>query len=151
ELLVREGATVTQGQVLIRLDDSQTAARVQQAKHAAEMFEAQVQAAHTTLAILNLDVPLAIERAEAQVGMMTLLVVAPMLLLSGIFTPLETMPVWVRYLMALSPLRYFIEIATGILLKGIGLEMLWSQALSMLALGVSLFGFGMWRFRRQFQ
>ena len=68
ELLVREGATVTQGQVLIRLDDSQTAARVQQAKHAAEALEAQVQAAHATLAILNLDVPLAIERAEAQVA-----------------------------------------------------------------------------------
>lgn len=92
-----------------------------------------------------------VTKNQAQVGMMTLLVVAPMLLLSGIFTPLETMPAWVRYLMALSPLRYFIEIATGILLKGIGLEMLWSQALSMLALGVSLFGFGMWRFRRQFR
>jgi ABC-2 type transport system permease protein len=92
-----------------------------------------------------------VTKNQAQVGMMTLLVVAPMLLLSGIFTPLETMPAWVRYLMALSPLRYFIEIATGILLKGIGLEMLWSQTLSMLALGVSLFGFGMWRFRRQFQ
>jgi len=59
---------VTQGQVLIRLDDSQTSARVQQAKHAAEALEAQVQGAHTTLAILNLDVPLAIERAEAQVA-----------------------------------------------------------------------------------
>ena len=92
-----------------------------------------------------------VTKNQAQVGMMTLLVVAPMLLLSGIFTPLETMPVWVRYLMALSPLRYFIEIATGILLKGIGLEMLWSQTLSMLALGVLLFGFGLWRFRRQFQ
>ena len=34
------------GQVLIRLDNSQTAARVQQAKHAAEALEAQVQAAH---------------------------------------------------------------------------------------------------------
>lgn len=92
-----------------------------------------------------------VTKNQAQVGMMTLLVVAPMLLLSGIFTPLETMPAWVRYLMALSPLRYFIEIATGILLKGIGLEMLWSQALSMVALGGSLFGFGMWRFRRQFE
>jgi len=68
ELLAREGATVTQGQVLIRLDNSQTAARVQQAKHAAEAMEAQVQAAHTTLAVLNLDVPLAIERADAQVA-----------------------------------------------------------------------------------
>lgn len=92
-----------------------------------------------------------ITKTQAQVGMMTLLVVAPMLLLSGIFTPLETMPAWVRHLMALSPLRYFIEIATGILLKGIGLEMLWSQTLSMLVLGGSLFAFGMWRFRRQFQ
>lgn len=92
-----------------------------------------------------------IARNQAQVGMMTLLVVAPMLLLSGIFTPLETMPVWVRYLMALSPLRYFIEIATGILLKGVGLEMLWSQTLLMALLGGVLFGFGMWRFRRQFQ
>lgn len=48
ELLAREGATVTQGQVLIRLDNSQTAARVQQAKYAAEAVEPQVQAAHTT-------------------------------------------------------------------------------------------------------
>lgn len=91
-----------------------------------------------------------VTKNQAQVGMMTLLVVVPMLLLSGIFTPLEEMPAWVRYLMALSPLRYFIEIATGILLKGIGLEVLWSQALSMVVLGGSLFGFGLWRFRKQF-
>ena len=88
---------------------------------------------------------------QAQVGMMTLLVVAPMLLLSGIFTPLEMMPDWVRHLMAFSPLRYFIEIANGILLKGIGIEMLWSQALSMGLLGGSLFGLGLWRFRKQFE
>ena len=68
QLLVREGATVTAGQVLITLDDAQTRAKVDQAKHAAEAAEAQVQAAHTTLAVLNLDVPLAIERAEAQVA-----------------------------------------------------------------------------------
>lgn len=48
KLLAREGATVTQGQVLIRLDNSQTVARVQQAKYAAEAVETQVQAAHTT-------------------------------------------------------------------------------------------------------
>ena len=68
ELLVREGTTVTTGQVLIRLDDSQTTARVEQARHAAEALEAQVESAHTTLAVLNLDVPLAIERADAQVA-----------------------------------------------------------------------------------
>jgi len=92
-----------------------------------------------------------VAKNQAQVGMLTLLVVAPMLLLSGIFTPLEMMPDWVRHLMAFSPLRYFIEIVNGILLKGIGLEMLWSQALSMGLLGGSLFGFGLWRFRKQFE
>jgi HlyD family secretion protein len=59
---------VSAGQVLIRLDDSQTRARVEQARHAAAAREAQVQAAHMTLAVLNLDVPLAIERADAQVA-----------------------------------------------------------------------------------
>lgn len=68
QLLVREGATVTAGQVLISLDDSQASARADQARHAFEAHEAQVQAAHTTLAVLNLDVPLSIERAEAQVA-----------------------------------------------------------------------------------
>lgn len=92
-----------------------------------------------------------VTRNQAQVGMLTLLAVAPMLLLSGIFTPLEMMPAWVRHLMAFSPLRYFIEIVNGILLKGIGIEMLWTQALSMGLVGGSLFGFGLWRFRRQFQ
>jgi len=89
-------------------------------------------------------------RNQGQVGMMTLLVAAPMLMLSGITAPMEAMPTWVRYLMALSPLRYYIEIAYGILLKGAGLNILWDSVLAMAALGTALFGFGLWRFRRQF-
>jgi len=90
-------------------------------------------------------------RNQAQVGMMTLLVVAPMLLLSGLMAPMEAMPEWVRYLMGVSPLRYFIEITHGILLKGAGLNILWDSILAMAVLGAVLFGFGMWRFRRQFE
>jgi ABC-2 type transport system permease protein len=92
-----------------------------------------------------------IARNQGQVGMMTLLVAAPMLMLSGITAPMEAMPTWVRYLMALSPLRYFIEIANGILLKGAGLNILWDSVLAMTGLGAALFGFGLWRFRRQFR
>ena len=90
-------------------------------------------------------------RNQGQVGMMTLLVAAPMLMLSGITAPMEAMPVWVRNLMALSPLRYYIEIANGILLKGAGLNILWDSVLAMAALGTALFAFGLWRFRRQFR
>lgn len=89
-------------------------------------------------------------RNQGQVGMMTLLVAAPMLMLSGITAPMEAMPTWVRHLMSLSPLRHFIDIANGILLKGAGLNILWDSVLAMTALGAALFGFGLWRFRRQF-
>ena len=91
-----------------------------------------------------------IARNQAQVGMMTLLVVAPMMLLSGLVAPMEALPTWTRNLMILSPLRYFIDIANGILLKGSDLSLLWESVLSMVLLGGGLFGFGMWRFRRQF-
>lgn len=92
-----------------------------------------------------------VTRNQAQVGMMSLLVVAPMLLLSGITTPFEAMPPWVQSVMALSPLRYYIQATYGILLKGVGVVVLWDSILAMAVLGGALFGFGMWRFRRQFE
>ncbi len=90
-------------------------------------------------------------RNQAQVMMMTILVLVPMLLLSGITSPVEAMPTWVQYLMTLSPLRYYIEITHGIFFKGIGLEILWRSVLAMVLLGSVTFGFGVWRFRRQFE
>jgi ABC-2 type transport system permease protein len=92
-----------------------------------------------------------VTRNQAQVGMLTLLVIAPMLLLSGITAPFEVMPLWVQGLMALSPLRYYIDITMAILLKGAGMGLLWRSALMMTLLGAAIFGLGMWRFRRQFE
>lgn len=91
-----------------------------------------------------------VTKNQAQVGMVSLLVIAPMLLLSGITTPFESMPPWVQTLMALSPLRYYIDVTYGILLKGVGLDLLWDSVLAMALLGGALFGLGLWRFRRQF-
>lgn len=67
-MFVREGDSVHSGDLLLQLDDAQTHAKVDQASHAWEAIQARVQAAHADLAILNLDVPLAIERADAQVA-----------------------------------------------------------------------------------
>ena len=53
--------------------------------------------------------------------------------------------------MTFSPLRYYIDITYGVMLKGAGLDLLWKPVGAMLLLGGALFGFGMWRFRRQFQ
>ena len=92
-----------------------------------------------------------VTRNQAQVGMVALLVISPMLLLSGLATPFEAMPSWVQSLMALSPLRYFVDVTYGVLLKGVGIELLWDSILAMALLGGALFALGIWRFRKQFQ
>lgn len=67
QLVVREGDTVTTGQVMVQLDDVQVRAQVKQAQEGWKALEARVQGMHEELAVLNLQVPLAIESAEAKV------------------------------------------------------------------------------------
>ena len=62
----------------------------------------------------------------------------PMVYLSGFIFPIENMPQWIQVLTYLLPLRYFLEIVRGIFVKGIGLEILWPQALSLFAWGVAM-------------
>ncbi len=42
------------------------------------------------------------------------------LLMSGLFTPVDSMPRWMQLLSELNPVRHFVAIARGILLKGAG-------------------------------
>lgn len=90
-------------------------------------------------------------RNAAQVGMLLLLIVMPVVVLSGTWTPMESLPPLLQRVMQLSPLRHFIEIAYGILLRGAGMETLWDSALAMLVLGCGLLALGGRRFRSQFQ
>jgi ABC-2 type transport system permease protein len=59
----------------------------------------------------------------------------PMMYLSGFVFPIENMPSWIQPLTYLIPLRYFLIILRGIFLKGVGLEILWPQALALFAWG----------------
>ena len=89
-------------------------------------------------------------RNLAQVGMLTILILAPIILLSGAWTPPEAMPAGLRQAMFLSPLYYYIEMGYAILLKGAGLDILWDSLLGLTLLGIVIFSFGVWRFKRQF-
>jgi ABC-2 type transport system permease protein len=44
------------------------------------------------------------------------------LLMSGLFTPVASMPVWAQWIAEASPVKHFIVIARAILLKGAGVE-----------------------------
>ena len=47
------------------------------------------------------------------------------------------------------PLRYYVQVLRGVFLKGVGLEVLWPQALALLGLGVAILTLARLRFRRQ--
>jgi ABC-2 type transport system permease protein len=91
-----------------------------------------------------------IARNLAQAALLAILVLMPMIFLSGAWTPPEAMPSGLREAMFLSPLYYFIEMGYGILLKGAGLDILWDSLLGLALLGMTIFGLGVWRFKRQF-
>jgi ABC-2 type transport system permease protein len=90
-------------------------------------------------------------RTSGQLGMLLLLIVFPTIMLSGLWVQRESMPEWLGRLIDLTPLRYFVDVFYGILLRGVGLEVLWQPVLKMTAIGVALFAFALWRFRRQFE
>lgn len=62
----------------------------------------------------------------------------PMIFLSGFIFPIENMPQAIQTITYLIPLRYFLVILRGIFLKGVGLEVLWPQALALFAWGVAI-------------
>ncbi|MBE9487330.1 MAG: ABC transporter permease [Chloroflexi bacterium] len=90
-------------------------------------------------------------RNLAQAALLAILVLMPMIFLSGAWTPPEAMPAGLRQAMYFSPLYYFIEMSYGILLKGAGLRVLWDSLLNLTLLGGVIFAIGLWRFRRQFK
>jgi ABC-2 type transport system permease protein len=57
----------------------------------------------------------------------------PTLLLSGFMFPIETMPAALRGISYLIPARYFLVVTRGIFLKGVGVEVLRTQGLLMVA------------------
>jgi ABC-2 type transport system permease protein len=73
----------------------------------------------------------------------------PAMLLSGIMTPVDSMPRWMQVLTYANPLRYFQEIARSNLLKGGGLADLWPQLMALALFGTVIFGLAAARFRKR--
>jgi drug efflux transport system permease protein len=78
--------------------------------------------------------------ATQQQAMMTasFFFLIPMVFLSGFVFPIENMPAVIQPVTYLIPLRYFLVILRGIFLKGVGLEILWPEALALVAWGVGI-------------
>lgn len=71
------------------------------------------------------------------------------IMLSGFFFPVQNMPDWARALTWLDPMRFFMSIVRGVLLRGAGVADLSRELAVLLAMGVAAFGSAVVIFRRQ--
>jgi len=55
---------------------------------------------------------------QQQAMFVTFFIIMVYLLMSGLFTPIRSMPVWAQWMAQLNPVKHFIEIVRAVLLKG---------------------------------
>jgi ABC-2 type transport system permease protein len=88
-------------------------------------------------------------RTQQQAMTTTFFIIMPMILLSGFIFPIANMPRWIQYLTYLMPVRYFLVIIRGIILKGVGVEILWPQIYPLMILGTAMIALCIIRFRKR--
>ncbi len=90
-----------------------------------------------------------ISKSQQQAMIVSLFgIIVPMIYLSGFVFPIENMPEIIQPITYLIPLRYFLEILRGIVLKGNGINELWQQIIVLLCFGIAFFIFSSRRFRK---
>ena len=73
----------------------------------------------------------------------------PAVLLSGFLYDIASMPIALRTLTFFIPARYFVTVTRGIFLKGVGLAVLWPDALLMIAFATLGLGLAVKMFRKE--
>jgi len=86
-----------------------------------------------------------------QQAMMTVMffVLLPFIYFSGFIFPIENMPKPARLFTYLVPLRYYLTAVRGIFLKGVGISVLFKEAIAMTAIGTGVFLLALSRFKKQ--
>ncbi|RTM04470.1 MAG: ABC transporter permease [Hyphomicrobiales bacterium] len=99
-------------------------------------------------AVTSLGILLAtIANSMPQFALLAIPVFIVMFLLSGSFTPFESMPVLLQYVMYASPSTHFVRFAQSVLYRGAGLDLVWRDLAAMAALGAAFVAAALSRFR----
>ena len=78
-------------------------------------------------------------------------VLLPMNFLSGFAFPIENMPGWIQPITYLIPLRYYITILRGVILKGDGFFQLIPETAALLGIGILILAASSLRFRKRLE
>jgi ABC-2 type transport system permease protein len=87
-------------------------------------------------------------RTQLQAMQMSFFYIMPSILLSGFMFPFRGMPQWAQVLGSVIPVTHFLRVVRGSLLKGLGLEDLWTSLLALAVFVVAIAAAAMSRYRR---
>lgn len=104
----------------------------------------------TTLG-LGLLVSTLVRTQQQAMGLCVFVLMVPMIYLSGLIFPVENMPRGFQIASRVIPVRYYANVLRGIFLKGSGIGVLWPEALSLLAIGVTVLTMASLRFRKSLE
>jgi ABC-2 type transport system permease protein len=90
-----------------------------------------------------------ISKNQQQVVLTSFFVNLPLIQTSGAIAPIESMPPFFQYLSLVNPLRHYVAIARGFLLKGVGVFDLWQHILALTVFAALLLFVSVKTFRSQ--
>jgi ABC-2 type transport system permease protein len=90
-----------------------------------------------------------ISNTQQEAVISSMFTILPSIFLSGLFFPLEAMPTVLQAISYAVPLRYFLIVVRGIVLKGVGMEMLWKEVIALSVFGLVIMGAAALRFRKR--
>jgi pyoluteorin transport system permease protein len=93
----------------------------------------------------------AVSATMQQAMLYSMLLIMPFAILSGLTTPLSSMPASVQYLTAINPLRYAIDITRRVYLEGAGLDLLTADLWPLALLAALTLGTASWMFSHRMQ
>jgi len=70
------------------------------------------------------------------------------ILMSGLFTPIESMPKWAQILTEFNPIKYFVEVMRMVMLKGSGLADILPQLTKTLLYAIVMNGLAVWSYKK---
>ena len=78
----------------------------------------------------------------------SILILLHSVLLSGFLFPTESMPRLAQWVSAVLPLTYYLRIIRGIVVKGVGIEYLWQDAVTLGLMGLFTLVLATYRLRK---
>jgi ABC-2 type transport system permease protein len=92
-----------------------------------------------------------VANTQQEAMLLIFLTMMPSIFLAGFFFPIEAMPRVLQWLSYAVPLRYMLVIVRGILLKGVGMRILYQEVAALAIFGVAIMLLAATRFRKRLE